>query len=326
MAYARWDGLGLIAPQLEAFLRGGGEFQSVYGVSNGVTTPDSFLYSLYLQELFKTHTYAGSIEDKFANATFHPKFFEFCFTDRIVAVIGSANLTGGGFVRNFELGAEFEVELGSETAKQLDGAWKLIRKASLPVTISRIRSLTSNNELGSEKQNESSSGKTDKPFFRSGVKTSPKPLFAKVLDLKKPTTKSKILSNLDSLTIKPKRLYLQIFPVETGGHGKVQGYQIQLPTSTLATYFGVSPKSHRSAVFHFGKERIETTFTHFPNDTHRLRLRPILDVDRPAILIFDRVGPDEYKCTFVPKSAYTAKLSSKCTEQRRSGARRWGIE
>jgi hypothetical protein len=34
-AYARWDGIGLIASQIENFLAEGGEFQSIYGVSNG---------------------------------------------------------------------------------------------------------------------------------------------------------------------------------------------------------------------------------------------------------------------------------------------------
>ena len=50
VAYARWDGIGLIAPQIEEFLESGGEFQSIYGVANGVTTPDSLLYGLYLQD------------------------------------------------------------------------------------------------------------------------------------------------------------------------------------------------------------------------------------------------------------------------------------
>ena len=51
-AYARWDGIGLIATSLETLLKSGGEFQCIYGVNNGVTTPDSFLYSLYLRELY----------------------------------------------------------------------------------------------------------------------------------------------------------------------------------------------------------------------------------------------------------------------------------
>src|SRR5690349_21466841 len=89
VAYARWDGIGLIAPQLEDFLDEGGEFQSIYGVANGVTTPDCLLYSLYLQELYKKHTYAGAIEDEYANSIFHPKFFEFKFTERTIVIIGS---------------------------------------------------------------------------------------------------------------------------------------------------------------------------------------------------------------------------------------------
>lgn len=326
VAYARWDGLGLIAPELEKFLGAGGEFQSIYGISNGVTTPDSFLYSLYLRELFPTHTYAGAIEDKFANATFHPKFFEFLYSDRIIAVVGSANLTGGGLVRNIELGAEIETDRVGEASKQLDEFWKQLLADALPVTLEKIRALKSSKELGSENSNDEGKGKSGKPFFNSGIKASPKPLFAKVLDVAKPAAKAKILSSLDTLTTKPKRLYLQIFETETGGQGSSKGYQVQLPTTTLATYFGVAATEHRVAKFHFPLETIKTSFTHFGNHTHRVRLKPILEMTRPGILTFDRIGPDEYNCAAVPKAKYKAVLASKCTEQARAGARRWGLE
>jgi len=65
VAYARWDGIGLVAENLETFLADGGEFQCIYGVNNGVTTPDSFLYSLYLKELYGGHSYAGAVEDAY---------------------------------------------------------------------------------------------------------------------------------------------------------------------------------------------------------------------------------------------------------------------
>ncbi|MDX0559449.1 hypothetical protein GOC96_16105 [Sinorhizobium medicae] len=41
VAYVRWDGLGLISEALEAFLESGGNFESIYGAGNGVTTPDA---------------------------------------------------------------------------------------------------------------------------------------------------------------------------------------------------------------------------------------------------------------------------------------------
>ena len=218
VAYARWDGIGLIAPHIETFLKRGGEFQTIYGVANGVTTPDSLLYNLYLQEIFTSHTYAGAIEDQYVNATFHTKFFEFKFADKIIFIVGSANLTGAGMSRNTEMGAEVKIRVGSPLSKQTDDVWKSLRAASQKVTLALIRSSKDDGELGSEHQkNETHSNKGDKPRLRTGVKASPKPLFSKVLDLRQPTKKSKILAKLDTLTVQPQILHLQILTYETGG-------------------------------------------------------------------------------------------------------------
>lgn len=41
VSYVRCSGLGLLALQLEKFLQDGGEPQTIYGVANGITSPDS---------------------------------------------------------------------------------------------------------------------------------------------------------------------------------------------------------------------------------------------------------------------------------------------
>ena len=328
VAYARWDGIGLIAPHIETFLKRGGEFQTIYGVANGVTTPDSLLYNLYLQEIFTSHTYAGAIEDQYVNATFHTKFFEFKFADKIIFIVGSANLTGAGMSRNTEMGAEVKIRVGSPLSKQTDDVWKSLRAASQKVTLALIRSSKDDGELGSEHQkNETRSNKGDKPRLRTGVKASPKPLFSKVLDLRQPTKKSKILAKLDTLTVQPQILHLQILTYETGAQspGGI-GYQIQLPVATLGTFFGVGAQQQRQVTFRFPKEVIEVRLTHFENNTHRVRLRPLRDVARPAIVKFRRIEEDEYRCTIVPKNRYFKTLAEKCKEQTRKGARRWGLE
>lgn len=326
-AYARWDGIGLIATGLETLLEAGGEFQCIYGVNNGVTTPDSFLYSLYLRELYSRHTYSGSVEDKFANAIFHPKFFEFSFVDRVVAIVGSANLTGGGLVRNTELCLEIDLQSGHPFITKLDTAWEDLKAESEPITITAIRDLSANQKLSSEGSSETpKSSKDAKPPLKTSAKTAPKPLFGKFLDVQKSNKKAGLLKKLDPLTQKPRKLYLQILETETGGQGGHDGYQIQLPTATLPAYFGVGPEEGRSATFHFGSEQIETHFTHFNNNTHRLRLKPILNVSRPAVLEFERIARDEYRCRMVPKKHYEAVLASKCTQQTRANARRWGME
>jgi len=328
VAYARWDGIGLIASQIEILLKVGAEFQAIYGIANGVTTPDSLLYSLYLQELYPTHTYAGTVEDAFVNSTFHPKFFEFTYPDKAIAVVGSANLTGGGLSRNTELDVEIECRRGDKFEKELDAAWNRVRAASKKTTLELIRKLKAQSELGSEQRdNETPSTKSDKPRLVTGAKVSPKPLFAKVFDLALTAKKAKILANLDPITVRPDKLYLQILAGETGAPaaGGI-GYQIQLPVATLATFFGVSPAQTKQASFHFGSDVITVHLTHFKNHTHRVRLRPLRDVKRPAIVIFRRTAADEYDCSVVPPKDYAKVLASRCTEQTRGGARKWGVE
>ena len=328
VAYARWDGIGLIAPHIESFLKAGGKLQTIYGVGNGITTPDSLLYSLYLQKIYVSHTYAGAMEDEFANATFHPKFFEFRFVDKTIAIIGSANLTGAGMNRNSEMAMEVEIEHGGQLEKQLDHAWMSMRARSRQVTLSLIRTSKRKGELGFESQvSETLSNRAGKPRLRTSARIHPKPLFARILDLENPQKKSRILAGFDTLTARPNRLYLQILPYETGAQSsKGVGYQIQLPVATLATFFGVGSQQRRQVTFRFPEEIIVVSLTHFENNTHRVRLRPLRDVSRPAILKFRRIGSDEYKCSIVPRKDYTAILAEKCTQQTRLGARRWGFE
>ena len=328
VAYARWDGIGLIAPHIESFLKAGGKLQTIYGVANGVTTPDSLLYSLYLQEIYSSHTYAGAVEDEYANATFHPKFFEFQFIEKTIAIIGSANLTGAGMSRNMEMAVEIEFEHGSQLEKHMEHAWVSMYTSSHPVTLSLIRAFKSKGGLGFEHRvNETHFNKKDKPRLRKNVRVNPKPLFARVLDLKNPRKKYRVLEKFDTLTTRPSKLYLQVLSYETGSQSSERiGYQVQLPVATLATFFGVGSQQKKHVAFHFPEETVTVSLTHFKNKTHRIRLKPLRDVIRPAIVKFRRIGIDEYQCSIIPPKDYTMILNNKCTQQTRLGARRWGFE
>lgn len=328
VAYARWDGISLIESRLESFLKSGGEFQTIYGISNGVTTPDSLLYSIYLQEIYSSYTYAGVVEDSYANATFHPKFFEFRYPDKTITIIGSANLTSAGMSRNTEIVSEIVTKRSCALEKEMDSAWKLIHAGSQQTTLSLIRMYKCRDELGSEHQeNKTSPNVPRKPWLMTNVETNQKPLFAKILDLKQPRKKSKILANLDTITARPRKLYLQILDHETGAQSSGGiGYQIQLPVATLGTFFGIGTEQTKQITFQFPAETITVSLAHFKNNTHRVRLRPLRDVPRPAIVEFRRIGNKKYKCTIVPSGDYSRILSSKCKEQTRKGSRKWGLD
>lgn len=327
VAYARWDGLGLISEALENFLAGGGKFEAIYGAGNGVTTPDALQYGLLLNSQFPGKTFAGFIEDEYANAIYHPKFYEFLYSDHGVALIGSANLTGGGLARNGELTVELSFKQTDAIGKQLQSFWKAAKGVSKKVTVSEIRRLAKTPGAGRERRDEVGGAKSGKPFLKTDAKLAPKPIFEKVLNLpaKKAAQKSNILAGMDSLTDQPRHLYLQIFERETGGHKGEPGAMVQLPVATLGAYFGMTGTEGRELTFEFPSEQIRSNVIHNSNHTHQVRLSPIFSVKRPAIIHFERIDEDRYRARFVPASSYATTLKTKCPEQRRAGARRWGI-
>lgn len=327
VAYARWDGIGLISESIENFLTKGGKFEAIYGAGNGVTTPDALQYGLFLKSQFPGRTYSGFIEDQYANAIFHPKFYEFLYADHGIVLIGSANLTGGGLVRNGELTSELSFKQDDDLAKQLATFWKKAKAASKIVTLAEIRRLAKAPGGGSERRDEVGGAKSGKPFLKIATNLAPKPIFEKVLGLpaNKAAQKSNILAGMDSLTDRPKHLYLQIFERETGGHKGEPGAMVQLPVATLGAYFGMTEAEGRELTLEFPKEKVRSNVIHNSNHTHQVRLSPIFSVKRPAIIHFERIGEDRYRARFVPASSYQAVLKSKCPEQRRAGSRRWGI-
>jgi hypothetical protein len=98
------------------------------------------------------------------------------------------------------------------------------------------------------------------------------------------------------------------------------------PVATLGPFFSVGLEQTKHVSFRFGDEIFTVNMTHFENNTHRVRLRPLRDIERPAIVIFRRVGEDEYHCSVADSRDYARLLAEKCSEQTRSGARRWGLE
>lgn len=327
IAYARWDGLGLLSEAIEEFIAKGGAFHTIFGANNGATTPDALLYGLYLKTLYGARTHARMIEDVYANVAYHPKLFEFRFSKTSVAIIGSANLTGGGLTRNTELGVELTTARGSAFDKEIDAIWNQLVGASSVITAKRVEALLAQAALGDEKNKvETNSAVGGKPYLIVPSKVAPKPLFAKALKIKVKTKKSKVLASLGALSEKPKLLYLEVLKYETGGANGAPGYQVQLPTATLGAFFGVGESHSREVRFDFPRESVTVNLSHFENKTHRVRLRPIRDIPRPAVLRFERIGSDRYAVRILSQSDFAKNIKAHCPEQRQTNGRRWGIE
>jgi len=322
MAYVNWQGLSAIADPLEEFLRRGGVVESVFGVDNGVTTPEALIYSLYLSEEFPSYNVAAVVPWAYRDSIFHPKFLQFDFQARRTLLIGSANLTGGGLLRNHEIGVVVDSPKAANHHRSFQSMWIKYLKDSSPITLKMIRDLSAANQLAKERvRAEAPNTGKQLPSIGLTINGRKKPaLFKHILSSGLPTgAKHRALAKADSLSIKPKRLYLQILR-ETGG-----GHQVQLPVATLAAFFGVARGQSKAVRFRFDAETVAVDLTHFANNTHRVRLRPIQSVPRPAIVEFSRTTTkDSYNCEIVTGPEYQRTLS-RCTEQTRAGSRRWGL-
>lgn len=316
MAYASWGGLSLVADAIESFLDRNGQVSTIFGVANGVTTPDALCYSLYLKNKFKTYSEPLGLTWDYSDSAFHTKLLEFGYSDKKVVVIGSGNLTNGGLAANHELAFVATVPIVDELTDSVNRVWDQYEKLSEKVGSPLIQKLSSQKKLGNE-------GRGGRQGEKLGLKLkrAKKPLFAHILQGGSTTkVKRDTLTQTSELTEKPRRLYLEILG-ETGG-----GHQVQLPVETLATFFGVADGTTRNVSFRFsGDERVDVQLTHFENNTHRVRLLPIKSLPRPLVLVFERSDEDVYRVKVVPQSQFGATITRHCTEQTRRGSRRWGL-
>jgi HKD family nuclease len=322
-AYVTWGGLSLVSDALEEFLRRGKQLQTIFGTGNTLTTPDALLYAHYLKTRYPKHQRARTFKWEYGNTEFHPKYYEFQYSDRVVVLVGSSNLTNGGMAFNHELLFAVTAVHSDSVGRSCERWWKWLWAKSNDVTPKLIRALREDNALGKEPARQKKPGRTE--FISLKLPRAKKPLFQYLLDDEATKhIKHDLLADADTLSEKPERLYLEILEHETGG-----GHQIQLPVATLGAFFGVGKGEEKDATFRFPRasESVHVNLTHFDNNTHRIRLLPLKDIPRPAIVVFERLSdPSTFDCRVVSPSQYQSTLQRKCPEQTRQGSRHWGFE
>ncbi len=121
-------------------------------------------------------------------------------------------------------------------------------------------------------------------------------------------------------------LVVQIMARETGSGGK----QIQLPIDAARSFFGLeNTKEIMLTGSGHPESRRRLTMKLFQNHTVRLVIGELEYRDRPCIIVFRRIGPDDYEFELVRESIvprqYRQLLNERCDRQARHGSRRWGI-
>ena len=322
-AYASWGGLSLVSDAVEEFLDQGKTLHTVFGTANGITTPDALLYAWYLKRRFRRGIQARVFDWEYGNSEFHPKYYEFVYPDRRVCIVGSSNLTGGGFARNHELSAVVTSRIDAPINRRSNRWWKQLVSGSHEVTPKLIRDMSQRNELGTE-DGDRKRIKGQK-FIDVKLPRAKKPLFEHLVKAEPvPKLRHEVFADADTLSEKPTRLYLEILRHETGG-----GHQIQLPVATLGAFFGLGQGGSEEVTFRFpgSNQPTRVQLTHFGNNTHRVRLLPLRDLPRPGIVVFKRTThPNVFDCEPIASTRYKSVLEKKCVEQTREDSRRWGLQ
>jgi HKD family nuclease len=112
VAWAKQSGLLRIRPLLSAFRDRGGFARIVLGVDEGGASIEG------LRAAIADFDEALVLHDPKAG-TFHPKLYMISGEKASIVVIGSSNLTHGGFIANYEAGVCLELDLAQDTDLQV---------------------------------------------------------------------------------------------------------------------------------------------------------------------------------------------------------------
>ncbi len=109
VAFLKYTGIKVIEDALITSLDNGGEFEIIAGLDFKTTDPKSMMYFINLRKKYKKLKFY-CYGDKKSNKTdivFHPKIYLFDNAKEKVSIVGSANMTGGGLMSNFEVNTIF---------------------------------------------------------------------------------------------------------------------------------------------------------------------------------------------------------------------------
>ncbi len=147
IAFLSVSGVRLIWQPLEQFVQGGGRIDWIIGTDLGITEADALEMLLDLQGRYPKQVRLRIL--RLPEATFHPKLYWLSGNHQHFALIGSANCTRGGLLRNLEVATVFDVK-DSETTKtnqrfvaDLAKLWNQVSKPESPLKSKYVLDLDS---------------------------------------------------------------------------------------------------------------------------------------------------------------------------------------
>lgn len=329
VAFARWSGLNLLDAELQSFAtRRGTAIEGAVGVDLGGTTVEALTYLAGLPSATIKVFRSGN-----PAMVFHPKVYIFEGATTWRAIVGSSNLSMGGLFSN----AEASLIVDGDAGEPIPGFeyWDFIFNCRPPLLPEHAQVVTDAllDELAPKldpytkappdrARRRTASGVTPLPWRVAPppVGRPPIPRKTAVPARKSPATGQPTTGGVTT-PVGAGTLYMELWE-ETGG-----GTQVQLAKDAFTKYFGATSTTVTWVTLTLpsgGKERVR--LQSFPNDTFRIPLAFVRTTSKPAVLKFERTGPDAYAVDVRSKgrAGYTAWLS-KCNRQRNPTSKRYGI-
>jgi len=316
VAYVSWQGLQLIHKEIERFYDNGNKIFMIIGIGEGISEPDALRY--LMQRFTKAKIYVFHVPIKYF--AFHPKVYIFSNRQKSLILIGSNNFTSGGLLCNSECCVKLLVDHRKdvELFNSISRMWKMY---ATPMSPFHPKNLKKVNEkflsVYSEKR---------KLLSRDKLLKSKK-ILAKLFPPIKQPKLIKILSTMEKRQGKPRKKISQnkIFLLQVLKETGAEGTQVQIPRLAIRHYFRVSVSGHQTIEIKFKNNHFRpAVICHFGNNTHRISIPEIAKFNRPLLIKFVRLDNESYLVMPIQGLQYK-KLLKKCTEQTRSGAKKWVI-
>lgn len=316
MAYVNDSGIGFLKNELEVYHDSGGILEFIVGIEGGITT--STVLKFIKDRLSSSDLYV--FHDPGGKCCLHSKVVIFEGEKRVVALIGSANITLGGLYCNCESALLVELKRDEEAGfvHKVEETWTTYRNPQKPLSPQNLISVTPelvkelSRKLRSQRRNLRKAGSIRLP----GVPA---------VKFKVPAVHKLTHSRTSSTGVAApsgSRCFLEVLK-ETGSDGT----QVQVPTDVLAFFGRDITKPIHLRIRVNGSPVRDAYINHFPNFTHRLSLRELGGIGRPAMLVLARHKQElnTYDCSIRSGNQYT-QFAHKLKNRTRKGAKGWSIE
>jgi len=322
-AFVKMSGLNLISEVLENYLRHGGRTHWIIGLDLGITSPDALRYLSGLDTRFRSQVNVQVFSSGSHFNVFHPKLYMIQTTRKLLTWIGSANVTGGGLLSNFECLVELDIDRRTdrEAATLLEDVWASYASPSstnvhleslTPELISRVEK-----EYGPEQPTESIT--PSHPLSDIDRGTLPK---APVPPRLKMDGSPSALPQLQAVG---NELIMEILT-------ETRETQVQIPVNVLNQYFGLR-NDERAVITLYNKKtgQIKNRPLVHHRGMHRVEMEFIKGLSRPLIvkIVRDPFRRDTYNYEFFKRGSKEfnrmKQLLQTQGQRTNTRARRWLI-